>query len=238
MTGSRRIVAAALAAALALLGFVVSAPSAASADSPPLPSYDGALFFPTIHGPGDPEEFSWEVELSAGEHLEALGDQTAEVYFKDGSPMATIEAEAAHDATGAAVPTSLAVVGSNIVTLTVHHRVGNPAAGGAPFVYPVEAGPPFQVGNSTVTVIAPKNESQIREERELAERAAAEAAGCRVPRLIGRTVRASRDRLREAGCQLGEVRGGRAGSDRVVKQFRHPGEMLSVGARVAVRLGG
>jgi hypothetical protein len=59
-----------------------------------------------------------------------------------------IRAESARDATGKAVPTSLAVVAPNIVELTVAHKGGG-------FIYPVSAGPAFEVGYSSVVVTVP-----------------------------------------------------------------------------------
>ena len=61
---------------------------------------------------------------------------TAAVYYTEDERLAfTINAGLAHDAEGSNVPTSLGVSEGNILTLTVHHRAGNPAASGAPFVY-------------------------------------------------------------------------------------------------------
>jgi hypothetical protein len=237
--GSARPGLTALIAVSALLGAAAMAPASASAD-PSMPAFDGLLDFPTIGAPADPEEFSWEVHLEAGEHLEAVDDQTAVVRFEDGTSIETISAAPAHDATGSAVPTSLVVAGSNVVTLIVHHRAGNPAAAGASFVYPISYGEAYEAGNSTVTVVVPKDEERLREERELAEgeREASAAQGCRVPRLTGRTVKGSRERLARAGCSLGKVRGERSKAARVAVQFRRPGETLAPGGRVAVRLGG
>jgi hypothetical protein len=137
---------------LVAAGVLLSATTSAGAAEPP--EFDGLLAFPQISGPSDPGEYSWRVKLSEGEELRQIDDQDAAVFFEE-IRMESIEAEKAHDATGANVPTTLAVTAPNVVTLTVHHQAGDPAAVGAPFQYPVSAGPPFQVGYSTVEVIVP-----------------------------------------------------------------------------------
>ena len=68
------------------------------------------------------------------------------------------------------MPTSLSVSEEKIVTLTVHHREGNPAAGGAPFDYPVIAGAGWEGGTEPVIVKGPPDEQEIKE-REAGERA-------------------------------------------------------------------
>lgn len=156
----------ALSCIFALLGILAIGPASASASFPP---YEG-MDFPAIHGPSDPEEYSWAVTLGPGQQLESIDEQHAEVYYEDGTVSFLITAEPAHDATGAAVPTSLSVSAGNVVTLTVHHRAGNPAAAGLPFVYPVSSGPAFKVGEGTVIVQGPLDESELREARERIER--------------------------------------------------------------------
>lgn len=148
---------------------VISGPATASASLPP---YDGDMTFPAIEGPSDPEEFSWEVQLGPGQTLEQVDDQHAEVYYEyEYHPSYGITAEAAHDAEGHAVPTSLVVSGGNVITLVVHHRDGNPAAGGAPFAYPVSAGSAFKITEGTVIVDGPPDEQELREARERIEKA-------------------------------------------------------------------
>jgi hypothetical protein len=165
----------------------------------------------------------------------------------DHHPAFGITAELARDATGSAVPTSLEVSAGNVVTLIVHHRAGNPAAGGAPFVYPISSGPAFEVGFSSVIVTGPKDEKELREDRERIareEREAREGAepgpvrNCLVPRLKGRSLKVDRRKLREAGCRLGEVRGTRSKTAKVVKQNPGPGTTLAPDAEVGVKLGG
>lgn len=221
-----------------LLGVFVAGPASASAD--PLPAYTGLLDFPAIHGPADPEEYSWRVNLHEGQELKAVDDQHAAVYSEDGTAVMSIGPGPARDANGSAVPTSLSLSESDIVTLEVHHRDGDPAAGGAPFDYPITPGPSFEVGFSSATFIAPNDEAQLQRERDRVAREEREAAerSCVVPRLKGHSLRVDRRKLREAGCRLGEVRGARAPSAKVVRQSPGPGVVLGAGAEVSVKLGG
>jgi hypothetical protein len=207
------------------------------------PTYDGLLSFRTIMGPADPEGSSWRVELQPGQELRAIDDQHAEVYYEDGHMAMSLQAEPAHDAHGAAVPTSVTVSDGDVVTLTVHHRAGDPAAGGAPFAYPITPGPSFEVGYSTVIVTGPDDEQKLREERERIAREAATTGRdpvrvCVVPALKGRSLNADRKRLREAGCRLGDLRGRRSSTAKVVRQFPIPGTTRPAGAEVAVKLAG
>lgn len=113
------------------------------------------MAFPSINSPSEPEEFSWRVILGKEQELVQLDEQRAEViYPDDGTVAASIAAEAAHDAVGTEVPTSLSVSEGDVITLTVHHRVGNPSAG-EPFVYPVVAGKGWEGGFETVFVQGP-----------------------------------------------------------------------------------
>jgi PASTA domain. len=229
----------------ALLGALAIGPASASATLPP---YVGDVSFPTIHGPSDPEEFSWEVILAEGAYLESVDDQTAEVYYENGHPAFGITAEPAHDALGTPVPTSLSISAGNVITLVVHHRAGNPAAGGAPFDYPILAGVGWEGGyGGPVIVKGPPDEAELREEREkiAREREAQARAGkargtCLVPRLKGRSLKAAKKRLEEAGCGIGAVRkrqGSTAKNAKVVKQSPRPGVVLAPGATVTVLLG-
>lgn len=146
-------------------------PIAARASNPGIPPYDGLMSFPMINGPADPEEFSWEVVLGEGQELEAIDDQHAEVFYTEGHhPALGISVEPAHDADGSNVPTSLSVSGGNVITLTVHHRAGDPAKGGTPFDYPITAGPGWEGGFQTVIVSGPPDEQELRERREERER--------------------------------------------------------------------
>jgi beta-lactam-binding protein with PASTA domain len=62
--------------------------------------------------------------------------------------------------------------------------------------------------------------------------------GCIVPRLTGVSVKASRLKLRAAGCELGEIRRARSKTAKVVRQYPAPGTARAAGAEVAVKLGG
>lgn len=212
---------------LALLGALAIGPASASAALPP---YEGLMDFPMIHGPSDPEEYSWEAILYPEQQLKSIDSQEAEVVYEDGTVAFVIQAEPAHDAVGTTVPTSLDVSAGNVVTLTVHHRAGNPAAGGAPFVYPVSAGTGWESGYSTVIVTGPAAPA----------RAAKTAEGCFVPRLKGGSLKASKRRLREANCRIGTVRKRRdatGATGEVVKQSPRPGMELASGTSVDVTLG-
>lgn len=232
-----------LAALLAACGLAIG-PSGAGAS---LPVYEGQVF-PTIHSSSDPEEFSWEVELGAGRELEQVDEREVAIDSRNGERAWSIVAAPAHDATGATVPTTIRVAGQNVVTLTVHHREGNPAAG-APFVYPVDEGAGWETGPASVEVTTgPPGEREQRErqerlaaeEREAAERARARAERCHVPALRGATLSGARRRLRRANCRLGAISrtgGATTKTSRVVWQAQSPGTSLAPGAPVGVRLG-
>ncbi len=186
------------------------------------------MSFPVIQGPLDPEEYSWEVELGEGMTLKELDSETAGVYFEDGTEGMLITAGAAHDSSQSqvAVPTTLAVTGPNVITLTVHHRAGNPTAGGASFTYPIVPGQGFEW--HYVPVIDPNPKYEVGSEE-----------GCVVPKLKGRTLKASKQQLREANCKVGKVtklRGATAEGGRVARQSPVPGGVLAPGAAVKVTL--
>lgn len=199
-----------------------------TASAEPLPPYDGAMAFANIQGPDGPEEFSWEVKLDDESELRAIDDTHAGVFWVGTETLAiTITAQLAHDADGANVPTTLAVTQPNIITLTVHHRAGNSAAGGAPFDYPVIAGAGYEGGFQQYTVEMPPPTEQAPPQPVLR---------CTVPDLAGLTLRATLRQLRRSNCGLGEVRGERLRGARVVKQFRRAGRSLPVGTQVGVKL--
>jgi hypothetical protein len=139
-----------------LLAFPAIGPPSVSAA---LPVYEGSMTFPQIDSSSGPEEFSWEIALSEGRELVQLDERTAEIRYENGHPATDITAEPAHDAEGATVPTTLSVTQPNVITLVVHHRAGNPAAGGAPFVYPVAPGEGWEGGFTTERVQGPPDES-------------------------------------------------------------------------------
>jgi hypothetical protein len=216
----RRALTALLAAAALMVSVAVGT---AAAEVPP---YEGAVQFPTIHEPADPEEYSWEVHLDDDQELRAIDDRHAAVYYTGPEHFAFgIEAAAAHDAQGKDVPTSLAVTQPNTITLTVHHHAGNPAAGGAPFAYPISEGKGYETGYATGVVQMPPAESVLT------------VPVCRVPGLVGKSLKASRKMLRKSNCKLGPVRGERSRGAKVAKQYLKPGRALPAGTEVGVKLG-
>ena len=230
-----------------LAGLLALLTVGAASVSAEVQQYDGLMSFPQIGGPSDPEEFSWEVKLGKGQRLRSIDSQHARVeYAEDGTVSSFIQAEPAHDAEGSTVPTSLSVSGEDVITLIVHHREGNPSAGGAPFVYPVDSGPPPGRGGESVVVSGPRDEAESGEDRGGGPAAEPEAvdgaaSGCVVPRLTGRTLRASKRRLRKAGCRVGRVRrrgGVTFRTGRVVRQRPRPGAVLAQGRTVRLTLGG
>lgn len=217
-----------LASSLFLLLSAGSVP--AVADSPELPAYDGGMTFARIDGPTGPEEYSWAVQLHGEQELKQIDDRSAVVIYADGEHTAFgIVAEPAHDAVGSTVPTTLVVSGTNVVTLTVHHRAGNPAAGGSPFVYPITAGRGWEGGFQTQYVDIPDEPRPDESGREA-------IPSCVVPGLKGMSLKADRWRLRQAGCRLGAVRGRRSRSAKVVKQDVRVGTVLVAGSEVSVKL--
>jgi hypothetical protein len=189
------------------------------------------MTFPAIYSPAEPEEFSWEVTLGEEQELRQIDEQEIGVYYSDGPRALAIQAEPAHDADGAAVPTTIQVTGENVFTLTVHHREGNPAAEGAPFDYPISAGSGWEGGFFTTTIELPPGAKELRE---------GEQKRCRVPALRGATVAGARRRLRRANCRLGAVT---RSSDvtrktgRVMHQTEPAGSSLAQNARVGIKLG-
>jgi hypothetical protein len=111
----------------------VSADTSNEVDTVVRPIFDGVMTFESIRDATAPQTFSWQVTLDSDQTLESVDDQTAEVYFTDGTPAMMIRAEPAHDATGAKVPSTLSVRAPNVITLTVSHAGGN-------FVYPGDRG--------------------------------------------------------------------------------------------------
>jgi hypothetical protein len=210
------------------------APASAAAEE--IPPYDGLMAFPAIEDPAGPEEFSWEVQLGEDEELRQIDDRHAGVYYVgEGEEFLamTIQAQAAHDSEGKAVPTTLAVTQPNVITLTVHHRAGNPAADGAPFDYPVMRGVGWEGGFQT-------QEGQIEQTpppEVIAPSPVLTIAICRPPNLVGKSLKASRKLLRKFNCKLGPVRGERSKGAKVAKQYRPPRRSLPAGSEVGVKLG-
>jgi hypothetical protein len=203
-------------------------PAAAAAE--PCPPFDGGMSFQSIQGPEDPEDYCWEVTLDEGQELQQVSDQEIDVVSKTGAAAWVINAAPAHDANGATVPTTIALTGDAEFTLTVHHRAGNPATGGAPFQYPISEGKGWEGGFVTVIMQMPPAELP-------AAPPAATIPSCTVPSLVSKSLRASRRALRRAGCRLGPVRGQGGRGAKVVRQYRPPGKTLPAGTAVGVRLG-
>lgn len=124
------------------------------------------------------------------------------------------------------------------------------AAGGAPFVYPVIAGAGWEGGFHTEVVTGPKDEQELREEQERIARekqAALERgwakeelhSGCLVPKLKGKSLKASKRLLRSGECLIGDVhrpKGATGKAGRVVSQHPQPGRLLTPWATVGVTL--
>jgi hypothetical protein len=226
-----------------LCAFLVASSGTARAE---LPTYDGGMTFPDIWDASDPEDYSWEVDLEEDQELVQIDDHSAVVYYlpPSGHVALSISAAPAHDAIGTSVPTTLEVTDGNIVTLTVHHRAGNPKAGGAVFDYPIIAGEGWEGGFQTSIVQMPPAEAdpraqREREAREASEREAFKNSHCVVPSLKGRSLRTSRKLLARSGCNLGRATLRQATSPknaRVVSQSRWTGTVLKPGATVGIRL--
>lgn len=223
MAGERIAMRALLAAAAATFLCAVAAAPASAEVCPP---YEG-IQFPEIHSAAEPEDYCWEVQLEEEQELRQIDEQHVGVYYSEEHLAFTIVAQPAHDVEGASVPTSIAVTGESDFTVTVHHREGNPAAGGAPFDYPISPGVGWEGGFQTTIVTMPPGESPPP---------APTTPACKVPNLVGSTLPASRRKLKRAHCKLGPVHGQRSKVARVVKQFRRPGTSLPAGTAVGVKL--
>jgi sugar lactone lactonase YvrE len=146
----------------------VASNTGSNVDSIVRPLYEGVLTFQDIRDATASETFSWEVELTGGQQLKLLDSQHAAVYYAGGHPAFGIQAVAAHDAIGTAVPTKLEVSGNNLLTLRIEHHAGA-------FVYPVLSGVGWQGGFVSTAVQGPKDEQELKEERERIAREEREA---------------------------------------------------------------
>lgn len=229
-------IAVSICALLVCLAVVVSPAAAEEGNSAPIrPITEAGLTIPDIFGPEAPEEYPVQYKnLLAGVHFHQVDERTIAVeYLGTSQPDSTIEAVPAYAQDGAVVPTTLRLSEDEVgpvVTMIVHHRAGNPAAGGAPFAYPITGGPGSKKGSfvGAVEVTEPQPEPT------------APVTSCKVPALHGLSVKAARTRLRAAHCSLGQVHvpaGVTAAKGEVVKQFRPAGTKLAAGAPVAVKLG-
>jgi len=224
--------------AISVVAIACLLPGAAAAD-PCRSLNDGGMIFPDIQGPEDPEEYCFEVILSEEQELVQIDDRTVQVMLTGGHPSFTITAKEASDADGATVPTTLAKTGRNEVTLTVHHREGNPAMGGVPFDYPVVGGPGWEGGFISEEIKGPLDESELKVQPlpPPAEEVPPAAPTCEVPDLVDRTLNSARRALHRAGCRLGSVHGHRHPGARIVKQYRPAYTVRPAGAAVGVKLG-
>jgi PASTA domain len=205
---------------------------------------DGGMVFGTITGPEAPEEYPFHVTLGEEQFLRQVSPTEVDAEYGGHQRAFAITAEEAHDAVGTAVPTTLELTGRDVVTLTVHHREGNPVADWAPFDYPIVGGPGWSGGFRTI-VVAMENpfaeaERKIIEANPAATLEPAPVIACKVPALRGYSLRGAKNRLRAAHCGIGGVHlatGATAGKGKVVKQFHPAGTELAAGAPVAVKLG-
>jgi hypothetical protein len=84
--------------------------------------------------------------------------------------------------------------------------------------------------NVTVTTIAGVATSATRFSYE----------GCKVPKLLGKKLKASKKKARKADCRIGKVKkrgGATARAGKVVKQSPKPGKLLPPGTKIKVTLG-
>jgi hypothetical protein len=206
---------------LVVTGLLLLLPTAAIA----YPVYNGDQRFQDILGPEGAEEYAWEVELGESQELRQVDDTHAGVFYEDGTEAFSIEAIGAHDAEGTTVPTTIVITQPNVITLTVHHRAGNPAGGGASFDYPVVAGEGWEGGFKTEPAVILEPDHQGPPPPPI----------CVVPDLTNRTLRASRKILHRAHCTLGRVRGERRREVRIVEQYRQVGKVLPAWTAVDVR---
>jgi PASTA domain len=235
-----------LCALVASLAFAVASAAAESPDSAPVRGVsDGGFGFSEITGPEAPEEYPILMELGPRQELRQQSDTQVGIYFKEDGVLAfSVESPGAHDAEGATVPTTLEKTGEDEITMTFHFRAGNPAAGGAPFVYPITTGAGWPGGWHGFSFLIPgefeRSEQQIIEANPPAPTEPAPVITCKVPTLHGYSLRGAKNRLRAAHCGIGAVHlaaGATGGKGKVVKQFHAAGTELAAGAPVAVKLG-
>jgi hypothetical protein len=200
--------------------------------------------FPDITSPSSPEEYEYRFEnLIPGDTVEQVSEDEVVISNAEGNAIGWVHRDLAHDAVGATVPTTLRVEGDAAI-LTVHHREGNPAAGGAPFAYPISGGVGWEGGYRTISFLMPgefeRSEQQIIEANPPAALEPLPVIACKVPTLRGYSLRGAKNRLRAAHCGIGAIRlaaEATLGKGKVVKQFHPAGTELAAGAPVAVKLG-
>lgn len=226
---------AALVCALVAILVVAAAPAAAEeGDSAPLrPVSEGGLSFGDIHSPSDPEKYPLQFELGKELIMRQVDEHEVAVEYPEHVVAFTVTAPLEHDADGANVPTTLELTEKDVVTFFVHHRAGNPLAGGAPFVYPITSGAGWEGGYRVVSV-------ELNESKPPTPATTTAPTPCLVPSLQRLSLKAAKARLRAADCSIGQVHltpEATAGNGKVVRQFRAAGTELAAGAPVAVKLG-
>jgi PASTA domain len=225
----------------------LAAPAAAEPLGPaPIRNLDeGGMSFQEITGPEAPEEYPFRVDLGEEQFMEQVSPTEVDVEYGGHHYAFSITAEEAHDAVGTAVPTTLELTGREEVTLTVHHREGNPIAEWAPFDYPIISGSGWAGGFRTIVVPMENPLAFAEADRKIIEAnppAAPEpppVITCKVPTLHGYSLRGAKNRLRAAHCGIGAVHlaaDATVGKGKVVKQFHVAGTELAAGAPVAVKL--
>jgi hypothetical protein len=228
-------IAALLCALVASLAIVVAPAAAEEGDSAPLrPASEFGLSFGEIRSVTYPEEYPLQFELGEEQFMRQVDEQEVVVEYTGHFKAFSIKAPLEHDAEGANVPTTLKFSGGDVVTFVVHHRGGNPAAGGAPFVYPITGGAGW-LGGFHTTVAEMNNPQGPPADSTPSE----PPPTCVVPALHDLSLHAAKARLRAAHCSIGQVRlatGATAAKGKVAKQFRAAGTELPAGAPVAVKL--
>jgi hypothetical protein len=216
---------------VAALAFAATA-AAALGDPAPLalassaewPDYEGGQF-PTIYGPTDRDEGSWEVKKGPRQTLVQVSPTEVGLEYEDGSVGVTVTAEEAWDANAVQVPTTVEITGPETVRFLVHDREGT-------YAYPITAGVRPVHGESIFI-------GSLTEPHPPAAETPAPPT-CAVPTLAGLSRRAAAAKLRAADCSLGAVhlaKGTGPAKGKVVRQFRAAGTALAAGAPVAIKLG-
>jgi hypothetical protein len=212
------------------LVLIVAAFVAPAVSADPIPPYNAGTNFGIIDGPTDPEEYSWEVTLHEEQELVEVDDQRAAVIYGDGTTAFVINAQEAHDAQGASVPTSIAVSEGKIIILTVHHQAGNPAAGGAPFHYPIVAGAGWEGGFQSTVIFL------LEPQPQTPPPPVQPTVSCQVPSLAGKSLRLARTKLKRSHCKLGKVRGAHTKLAKIVDQSLPSGTTAPAGSAVDIKL--
>lgn len=232
--GGSAVIAALLCALVASLAVAAVPAGAEESDSAPLrPVSEGGLSFGDIRSPSDPEKYPLQFELGKEQNMRQVDEHEVVVEYPEHVVAFTVKAPLEHDVVGTNVPTTLELSEKDVVTFLVHHRAGNPAAGGAPFVYPITSGAGWEGGYHVISF-------EMNESKPPTPTTTAAPTPCTVPSLHGLSLKVAKARLRAAECSIGEVRlaaGATAGKGKVVKQFRPTGTELAPGTPVAVKLG-